>query len=76
MDRVPEPVRSFVLTFLVFFVPSVLATGFVWSWSALAAAALAAVRTAASALLPGGSFGNGAGGTEPPRDYPNDGGDV
>jgi hypothetical protein len=60
-----EVVRSalltFVSTFLVTVVPVVTAPDFAWTQAALIAAAIAGltagIRTAVSALLPGGSFG-------------------
>lgn len=55
--QVPEWVRSAVLTFLTMFIITILAEDFTWAWSALGAAAVAALRTAASGFLPGGSFG-------------------
>ena len=57
MNRVPEWLRSAVLTFLATFALVVLQPDFDWSQGALIAAGIAAVRTVASALLPGGSFG-------------------
>lgn len=54
----PEIVRSILLTFLATFAAIVLAPGFDFTQATVAAAVVAAVRTAVSALLPGGSFGN------------------
>lgn len=52
-----EVIRSIVLTFLVTFGATVLAEGFEFTQATLIAAAVTAIRTAVSALLPGGSFG-------------------
>lgn len=57
MPSIPEWVRSILITFAVTFAGAVIATDFEWTQQALVAAAVAAVRTAVSAILPGGSFG-------------------
>ena len=57
MNRVPEWLRSAVLTFLATFALVVLQPDFDWSQSALVAAFVASLRTVASALIPGGAFG-------------------
>jgi hypothetical protein len=57
-----EVIRSIILTFLVTFGATVLAEGFEFTQATLIAAAVTAIRTAVSALLPGGSFGTPAGG--------------
>ena len=57
MTAIPEWLRSVLITFAVTFGTAVLAPGFEFSQAAVVAAAVTAIRTAASALLPGGSFG-------------------
>jgi hypothetical protein len=57
-SRIPEWLRSVIITFVVTFLGLALVPDFEWSSAALAAAALTAVRTALSGVLPGGSFGN------------------
>ena len=52
-------VRSTLISFITALALAVSATDFAWTQSALVAAAIAAARTALSALLPGGSFGYG-----------------
>lgn len=59
-----EYVRSVLLTFVVTFVPFILATDFEWGWATVGAAAIAAGRTALSAGLPGGSYGRKPGGSD------------
>ena len=58
MNRIPEWLRSVILTFAATLLVAVTAADFDWTQDALIAAALTALRTVASALLPGGSFGN------------------
>jgi hypothetical protein len=58
MPVIPEWLRSVLITFAVTFGTAVLAPDFELSQAALVAAAVTAIRTAVSALLPGGSFGN------------------
>ena len=53
----PAWVRSALVTFATTFALAVAASGFEWSQPALIAAAVAAARTAVSALIPGGGFG-------------------
>lgn len=57
LARLPEWLRSSIVTFFITFVVFILTPEFDWSDSALLAAASAAARTVLSALLPGGSFG-------------------
>lgn len=57
MTAIPEWLRSVLITFAVTFGTAVLAPDFAWTQAALVAAAVTAIRTAVSALLPGGSFG-------------------
>lgn len=59
MSRVPEWLRSVILTFVFTILVTVTAVDFDWSQAAVIAAFTAALRTAVSALLPGGSFGTG-----------------
>jgi hypothetical protein len=63
MPVIPEWLRSVILTFAVTFGTAILAPGFEFSQAALVAAAVTAIRTAVSALLPGGSFGTSPIGT-------------
>lgn len=56
-DELKEIGRSFALTFLAVFLPLLMVPEFEWGWPAIWAAAVAALRTAVSAALPGGSFG-------------------
>ena len=62
MTAIPEWLRSVLITFAVTFGTAVLAPGFELTQAAVVAAAVTAIRTAVSALLPGGSFGTPAGG--------------
>ena len=57
---IPPWVRSLLITAVTAFALAITATDFQWSKSALIAALLAAVRTALSAVLPGGAFGFGS----------------
>jgi hypothetical protein len=57
-SRIPEWLRSVILTFVFTLLVTVTAADFDWSQAAILAAATTALRTAVSALLPGGSFGN------------------
>lgn len=73
MSAVPEWVRSTVITFVVSFALAISASGFEFTQAALVAAAIAAGRTALSAVFPGGSFGvSPVGGAEPDREFPVD----
>jgi hypothetical protein len=53
-------VRSFVITFVVALVPLLAADDVDWSVKGLVAIALAALRTAVSAAVPGGTYGHKA----------------
>lgn len=57
MPVIPEWLRSILITFAVTFATALVAPGFEFTQAAVVAAAVAAARTAVSALLPGGSFG-------------------
>lgn len=57
MNRIPEWLRSVILTFIATFLVTITASDFDWTQDALIAAGFTALRTVASALLPGGSFG-------------------
>lgn len=58
LDRIPEWLRSVILTFVFTLLVSVTSADFDWTQAAVISAFVAALRTAVSALLPGGSFGN------------------
>ena len=55
-DHTKAALRSFVLTFVVTLLPLALANDD-WSLSAIGALGVAALRTAFSAVFPGGGFG-------------------
>lgn len=57
--RIPEWLRSVLITFAVTLGVAVTTSDFEFTQSALIAAVVTAARTAISALLPGGSFGQG-----------------